>query len=585
MNIINNKTVSVYTSEELKDILENENTYTYIYIANNITLTSGININQNKSKITIDGTYLNTRYKLIGLNSNLEQDTINVINNTEVTVKNINIEYTNIYGVIYVPQTIEGIVVIYQNINFKGTQLSFNPYGTTKIIDALITLNTTNQIEAQEVCESNQVIIGGNTTITSTSIDYSLFSFRNTTNPSIIFLCKSNISLTTDTKDFMTGTNRLNLTILHDTYVNITAGNGFATKTVEGANNVLIEERATLILIENKHQRVPMWAIFGSFTIKANATLNVINSYDNTPVDNYNLYFKGTNQTLTIENPKEIILYNKNAKVIYTNNPVTFNIKCSRINLWNDSEVLSDAGTLTNLPDYSWYKNDDLLEITGTIDNIATTITNHNLTSQELTQLPDLTNFILQNQKQLSIGHIKTNIHAINEATSQISGHTTITADILIKYNGNENTVTTNDDGLFSLNLTDTIKDNTEIEFIINIPGTFIYETRKITTPYNGELTIMDIDSSLSFKLEPINNILPRTKELEIKVVNSKNSTHWQILFYISSPLTSYNGFTLDNAFIFKKNNNEIIVLSDTPQVIYEGTNNLVTTLTYSIEK
>lgn len=39
MEIINNNTVVVFTSEELKSVLESDNTYTYIYIGNNITLT------------------------------------------------------------------------------------------------------------------------------------------------------------------------------------------------------------------------------------------------------------------------------------------------------------------------------------------------------------------------------------------------------------------------------------------------------------------------------------------------------------------------------------------------------------------
>ncbi len=53
MNIINNKTVSVATSSELKKGLENNNGYEYIY------LESGITINSKKSKVIINGTYQN----------------------------------------------------------------------------------------------------------------------------------------------------------------------------------------------------------------------------------------------------------------------------------------------------------------------------------------------------------------------------------------------------------------------------------------------------------------------------------------------------------------------------------------------
>ena len=61
MNIINNSTVSVSTSDELKNVLENDNGYYYIYLENDITLNSGISINSKKSKIIINGCI---KYKL-----------------------------------------------------------------------------------------------------------------------------------------------------------------------------------------------------------------------------------------------------------------------------------------------------------------------------------------------------------------------------------------------------------------------------------------------------------------------------------------------------------------------------------------
>lgn len=59
MNIINNKTVSVATSSELKEGLENNNGYEYIYLESDITLKSAITINSKKSKVIINGTYQN----------------------------------------------------------------------------------------------------------------------------------------------------------------------------------------------------------------------------------------------------------------------------------------------------------------------------------------------------------------------------------------------------------------------------------------------------------------------------------------------------------------------------------------------
>lgn len=578
MKIINNKIVQVYTSEELSSVLESENEYEYIYLGNDITLEKGITINNNKEKVTIDGTYTNIKFKFTGMNSNASTDTIIASPNIkEIKIKNMDIEYTNNYGVVYAPaeSLYKDVAVTYENINFLGTQLSFNPFGTTQIIDSIINIEDTNSITAGEVCESSRVIIGGNTTISSKATTCPLFIFRNDPpNISMIFLCKSNINIYTDTKELMNGTNKLNFTILHDTEVNIITGNGFSVYSTTGANNVLIDERASLKIIEKSHQRVPMWNIFGTLTMKEGSTLQLINSYKDTPIDNYNIYFKGNNPQINLDNPKEILIYTKNANVIYTNNPITYKIKCCRINFWIDSQELTSAGGISNLPDYYWYKNDDLLELTGTITQTETSITTHNLTEEELANLPSLDNFKFQSKKQFSIGAIKTNIHPLNNTQDTISGHTSSFADVLIKYNGNTEIVTAEEDGFFKYDLTTSIPDNTEIEFISNISNSFLYETRKITTPFNGELSLMDTDNSLSFSLIPINNskIFPRTKKIVISVVDSRlNSSNWRLFAYIDTPLTSLSGYLLEDALIFKKLTNENIILNETPQLVFQG--------------
>lgn len=581
MNKINNKTVSVTNSSELKDVLENDNGYEYIYLENDITLESGITINPNKSKLTINGTYLNTLHTLTGMNSSEEADTIvSSAFTKQIQVKNIKIINTNIYGIICVPidDSYSEIVNIYDNTIFNGTQLSFNPYGTVKLNNCTITIEDTDGIKAQEVCEAERVIIGGKTNISSSASSYPLFSFKSdSTNPSVIFLCKSDIILSTNDREFMTGTNKLNFTILHDTNVHLTTGNGFTPLTIHGTNNVLIDERASFIFIEKSHQRIPMWSIFGSLTMKEDSELQVINSYNNTPSDNYNLHFKGTNCKMTLDNPKNLTIYTKNANVIYTNNPLSFDIKCSRINMWQNSTEISSAGDINNLPDYSWYKENDTLKMEGIITSSMTTITNHNITSDELKNLPDIGNFTFQNRKQFSIGTTLMNIHPINTTKNTISGHTNSFADVLIKYGENSEIVNADDDGLFEYNIPASVPDNTKVELTANVAGSFIYGTRIVTTPFTGELTLLDVNSAISFSSTPISNtyIFPKTNDLKTKIVDSRlNSSDWKLYAYINNPLTSTSGYTLENALVFKKFDDEIITLTNSPEIVFTGSNN-----------
>ena len=580
MNIINKKTVTVSTDTELKEVLENNNGYEYIYLENDITLKSGIQVNSNKSKITINGTYQNTLHTLSGMNSIDTVDTIVITATTkQVLIRNIKIVYTNPNGIIYIPEDTsnEEIVIIYDNVIFNGTKLSFNPYGVIKINDSNITIENTNGIESKEICEASRVIIGGKTNILSSSPNQPLFTFMaDDISPYIVFLCKSDVIISTDTKEFMTGTNKLNFTILHDTKVHLTTGNGFSSMPNYGANNVLIEERASFIFIEKSHKEIPMWAIFGDFTMKEDSQVQIINSYSNTPSDNYNIHFKGSDCKMNLYNPKNLTLYTKNSNVIYTDNPITFNINCTRINMWQNSTDISLAGDINNLPDYSWYKDSGLLKIEGTITSSLTSITRHNITASELSNMPDISNFTFQNRKQFSIGSKIMNIHPINSNKNTISGHTDSFADVLIKYDNIEEIVNADAEGLFEYNITSSIPDSTEIELTANVSGSFIYTKRTVTTPFTGELTLLDANTSLSFAKTPITGtyIFPKTEDLKIKIVDSRiDNTDWNLYVYVNNPLTSANGFTLDEALIFKKFDDEIITLTANPEIVYTGNN------------
>ena len=48
--------------------------------------------------------------------------------------------------------------------------------------------------------------------------------------------------------------------------------------------------------------------------VKEGASVSILNTFMTTPTDNYNVYFKGNNQKIIIDNPKYIRIYTKNAK-------------------------------------------------------------------------------------------------------------------------------------------------------------------------------------------------------------------------------------------------------------------------------
>ncbi len=104
---------------------------------------------------------------------------------------------------------------------------------------------------------------------------------------------------------------------------------------------------------------------------------------------------------------------------------------------------------------------------------------------------------------------------------------------------------------------------------------------------------MMDTDLTVVFTLTPISTnpiLLPKNKELQIKVVDSRSdSVKWYLYTYINNHLTSQLGYVLPDALIFKKFDDSNIILNKTPQLVYEGGTNdndvLVTTITYSKDK
>lgn len=99
MTIIDDNTVVVFSSTELKNILENDNEYTYIYFGENISLDSGIKIANTKTNITIDGTYNSIVHSFEDRKSLASNDTINVSYPSILKVKvcNMNVTGHNYY--------------------------------------------------------------------------------------------------------------------------------------------------------------------------------------------------------------------------------------------------------------------------------------------------------------------------------------------------------------------------------------------------------------------------------------------------------------------------------------------------------
>ena len=580
------------TNDELKQVISEDNNYDYIYLGNDIVATEGFIINSNKSKLTIDGTYNDKKYTYTN-NLSLEENAIKAsTTNKKIVLKNMNIVCSNGYGVIYVVShpNYSNVLVEYNNVNFSGIELSQNYYGTTKIVDSIIEIKDVNNVPAQRACNSNRILIDGNTTISNTSTTNTIFFFNDVIPSLVKIMPNSRVNISTP-KEFMNGTNRLDLTIGHGAEFLLTTGNGFSKTTTHGARNVLVEEMSDFTFIENSHQRVPMWSVFGDFIVKEGASVSILNTYMTTPTDNYNIYFKGTNQKFILDNPKYVNIYTKKANVVYTNNPVDFIFKFTRINMWIYALDYTSACTLDDTPAFYWYKENNLAKIVGVLNKDNTTITSHNFTDTELNSLSDINSFSFQDRKILTLGLLKVNVHPITNSTNTISGHTVPYANVKIEFDNESLVVSADENGLFEASINSTISDNTRVKIISCLNKSFT--ERNVTIPFLGELTLLKATENIPFSMsssstKPI--ILPKKNKTVVTVVDSRiNSTNWKLYINYTNPMMEVSGKVLIDSLIFKKFNNEEIDLKTNKKLIFEssdsGGNVNVSNVTFSIDK
>lgn len=589
MKIINDHTVVVYSSTELKTTLENDNNYTYIYLGNNISLDTGIKISSTKINLTIDGTYENITYTFEDRKTLNASDTINISSTqiAKVLVCNMNIIGNNYYGVIYVPDSsiYKNTIIEYNNITYTGPQISFHPTGLTTFIDSTITIQDNTLTVGNEVAECNQIILGGTTNITHKSKSNSSFWFRNA-NPSLTVLSNSKITFISEYRELIYGVNNLSFTILSNSTMSITTNNGMSYGT-NGTENTLISPSSTLIIKQTaRNGNYATWYSYGSITLNKNASLIIINDFPNITAQNYNIYFSNKSSFI-LNNPEKVVLYNSKANVIYTPSSIPFDFEFSRLNLFSNPITITDPISQSTLSEYSWYKTSDLSHITGSFTSTTTTITTNNYTEEELTTLPSLTNLIFPNKKIFSIGSFLFRVNAITDESTTMTGSTLPLSSILIAYNETNNVITSDSSGNFTYTYSPTLPVDTVITFNIKEYNDLLYHTKTVKIVYPGELTIDSATKVINFSLSPISTtplICPKTTSLSLKIIDTRaNSTDWRLYASIAHDLSSPSGSILENSLIYKDSSGVISTLSTNKTLIYTGKKNDGTSLTTDI--
>ena len=589
MTFINESTVVVFSSLELKNALENDNGYTYIYLGANIQLENGIKISSLKTNVTIDGTYNDITYQFEDKKSLGSGDTITASYPSilKVTVCNMKIVGHNYYGMIYVPESsaYKNIIVEYNNITYVGPQLSFHPTGLTRLISVDITIQDNSLTVGNEIAECNKIEIGGNSTILHNSKSNSAFWFRNS-DCSLKILSNSNVNFTSTYRELFYGVSNLDFSILSNSYFSVTSYNGMAYNNFGTLNTVIFSNSSFILKQTNRNGNYATWYSYGSITLNDNSSLYIINDYSNITSSNYNIYFSNSSSFI-LNNPKKVVLYNEKANVIYTPSSIPFDFYFSRINLFTNVINREESISTNTLPTYSWYKESGTSNVNGTFSSNAVKINGYNYSIEELKSLPDINNFVFANKKILSIGDFAFRVNALTDTDTTMSGVTLPLASILISYDDVTTVITADSTGNFIYSYENPLPLGTLITFQVKEHDDLLYHTKSIQIVYSGELILESASKIVNFKLSPIslNPILcPRSSDLIINVIDSRvSSTDWKLYAAIKHDLISEDGIVLENGLVYKDENGKITVLSSTPTLVYTGNKNDGNTLNTSV--
>ena len=582
--------IVVNSYNELAVAITGDNGYDTIYLNEDIEITARINFPPAKTNLTINGTYTNeqgvtTRHTLTDMNSASITTSIYIASATSeinVTLCNVDIVGKNYYGIVAVEavNSTKAVTLTYQNVNYTGPQISYNRQGIVRYIDSNITIKTSSGYASpsNELAEVNRVEIGGKTTIHHTSTGNAMF-WLTYANPSFKILENADVSITSESRETFYCDCRPDITIEKGANVTINTPKGmfYDTGSSQLAKSFFIDKNANLKVTQTAVKSgVGTIRCSGNFTVSDGASLYMANTLSSSAP----LIQMTATATVKFENPKNVVLYNKNGNLIrWTSGTGKININSEVVNYWLSAKDFPDAGTLSDTPLYIWTKADESnVEIDASTSTSSTTAVSTNITSSDSQTPPSLQTFNLQNVRVLSMGQLSLKTNPISDVSVNITGTTNpssnLKAEFLLDSVMRSVEGTSDTSGSFSLALPELLPRDTVVTVTAN--DNFNNRTETLSVVYAGALEFKTVPSVLAFK----NIVIPTVKtavarqdsDWSIVISDSRlESSDWNLYASIKNPFTSKNNHTLKDALVFVDEGNKHFTINSEPVKIYSG--------------
>lgn len=566
---------SVASFAELKSAIE-DTTTTEILVTEDITFASGgAKVNVNKSTLVIDF----NGHKVTDNNSASFTDTIYIASTTNtlsVTAKNAIWSGRNYYGVIGVYNGDTNVTINLVNIDYTGPQFVYNKNGTTNITDCTVLLaQNDSSTSPQEFCEANRLNIFGSVYVTSNSTSDAVIWFTGTNasltvNENAIFNVNAPLTylLYTDVSPIMLFKQNSKTTISTRSGLFYASGSG-----AHIAQSFTLEESASFIAYKNISNTVPMFKCLSNFTLNNNSTFQLYSEI----ISSAPLMYFGQRANINITTPKNVVLYNRGGDAFSfatgtSANPNLINITTEMLRLWNIAKSpSSSAGDLDDPPTTEFHKAEYSTNLNLSVKATSSQLSSveSNIEADDVGYPLSTTTLKLITSKVISMGTLPLTLDEITDLSTQITGTTDALANVKVEYEQTSSTLTADDKGGFTLDLTDKMPVDTVIKITVNK----LFLTKNLSVMSVGSVSISNIDS-LRFQAftspSNLSVVFRENADFGLTITDTRTSGgEWFLYAYIENPLTSGEDI-LENVLVFSQNGNTT-TLNSTPLLVYTG--------------
>lgn len=582
-----NNLIRVSSFKELSSVLSGTKQDGVIVFTEDIVSTSGIIVNSTWTDIVIDGKDPTTgelhTYTEFKSNANLNAIFINNTSTQNVTLRNMTITGYNYYGTVCVYQSSPSVTLSYENINYTGPQLTYNPGGTARYIDSnIVLIKPSTGTAPQEVAEVNKVELGGVTTITnSVSTSYPIFNLLKT-NTSITVLSGADVNITSTNYLFTGPTAGTSFEVQDNASFSLTSVNGLnKSGNSYPISDLVVGENASFQSVSTGTTNQPSAVVKNSVTVKSNGTL-ILRQKSGA---GRGIYFTGATSAFVLESPKLVMIEVNGSStattsgVIQTGGNTALQINSQAINTWGTlSSTITDG--MDSIPTNIWNQQDGsefaisgVLSKSKTINSFSTTWQGQ---QNQWSDALNTSNFDLWTMKAVAFGNFTLDVpDPLYPNTKSVAGNANANAQVGVFYNSTQSTGVAGSSGSFAVPV-----DFSALAVGDSISVMTSHSLLKAYKSYTlvklGELKFLSVPSEMPFTGGTIPSsptyLSRQNANWEISVEDTRGEGNaWRLDATVVGNISDGGSNVLDATLNFVTPSSSV-ALGSTPTTIYSGT-------------